>query len=252
MAPLTIHNYRSDTGAFVSTTDARVIPSRESLPDGDITKWQIPAHATTVAPVAVAGDEVAVFTPGPDTWAAKADLIDRIVFSIASGFTVTYGGTLSDYDEAPFPADRPNLPPGSDLPADLSLIDVGFLAPFLTEQKAAKQQELLNEHENQRHLPINVTVSTGNDDFGALTLDIEGLDLVVTAIAAGITVSSPRSLQTVAGVVEPLTNQDYLDIWEALLDRADSLLTTLVTKQGEIDALPDPASVEAYDVTTGW
>ena len=45
-----IYDYDTHTGEYLGSRLARALPGREQLPDNNLTKWQISANATTIAP----------------------------------------------------------------------------------------------------------------------------------------------------------------------------------------------------------
>lgn len=85
-----IYSYDRETGLLVEAREARALPGREDWQDSDLAKWQIPAHATTVAPPAAGarqcarwvgdGWEIVPDHRGETWWVARGvpRLIERI------------------------------------------------------------------------------------------------------------------------------------------------------------------------------
>lgn len=85
-----IYSYDRETGLLVEAREARALPGREDWQDSDLAKWQIPAHATTVAPPAAGarqcarrvgdGWEIVPDHRGETWWAAHGEprVVDRI------------------------------------------------------------------------------------------------------------------------------------------------------------------------------
>lgn len=101
-----IYHYDEITGECVGVGEARPLPLREQLPDDDVSKWQIPANATTLAPPSVTANQVAVFMDG--AWQVEADHRGETWFrAYNEPVTITAIGSPAEelYAEEPAPTE---------------------------------------------------------------------------------------------------------------------------------------------------
>lgn len=91
---MNIYHYANDTGEYVGSTLARVVPGREEWADGDQGKFLCPASATFQPPPQVPQGSVAVFVEG--SWQAAEDHRGNTGFVEGSPTVITSLGPLPE------------------------------------------------------------------------------------------------------------------------------------------------------------